>query len=401
MIGTLINPLYATIIAIIILFTLLYRRVSLATSLLTASLALAVLTLNPQQIPIAYYQTAIRPINIDVILASAIIAVMANIYRESGIITRLSNAIMTVLKKTWIAITIIPAIFGFLPVPGGALMSAPLVSEISNKTSIHQDKAAYINVWFRHLIAPIYPLTQIVILTSALSGFDVIQIALYDIPLALVMYLVGFLPIYRDLRDKSVKIASESLGSLSFIIPLIISVFIVVSGINVVISTLVGLLVLIFMVRPKASAIKKSLFSKDVGMVIVTSYAALSVREVLVLSKFPEVFVSLFSNSSSLFLVISIILVSAVLGFMLGIPTGALAVTVPLIASVAPDVRFVSLTLVITYLGYMVSPSHLCLVLTLKYFKTHLGNIYRYLIPSTLITLALTMSLYLFIFLIT
>ncbi|MEM4685356.1 MAG: DUF401 family protein, partial [Sulfolobales archaeon] len=142
-----LNPLYATVIAIVLLFTLLYYKVSLAVALLTASFVLAVLTLNPADIPLAYYQTAIRPINIDVILASAIIAVMANLYRKSGIITKLSNAIMAVLKKTWIAITIIPAIFGFLPVPGGALMSAPLVLEISNKTSLDQSKAAYINVW--------------------------------------------------------------------------------------------------------------------------------------------------------------------------------------------------------------------------------------------------------------
>lgn len=355
---------------------------------------LAVLTLNPIVIPLAYYQTAVRPINIDVILASAIIAVMANLYRKSGIITKLSNAIMAVLKKNWVAITIIPAIFGFLPVPGGALMSAPLVSEISNKTSLDQSKAAYINVWFRHLIAPIYPLTQIVILTAALSGFDVIQIALYDLPLALVMYVVGFIPVYKDLRNKSVSMVSEPRSTLLFMLPLIISVFIVVSGINVVLSTLIGLLTLVLLVRPKASVLTESIFNKDVYMVVITSYAALSVREVLVLSKFPEIFVSLFSSSPSTLMAMSIILVSAVLGFMLGIPTGALAVTVPLIASIVSDVRLVSLTLVITYLGYMISPSHLCLVLTIKFFKTHLSNIYKYLLPSTAVTLALTMVLY-------
>ncbi|MEM0361314.1 MAG: DUF401 family protein [Sulfolobales archaeon] len=389
-----LNPLYATVIAIVLLFTLLYYKVSLAVALLTASFVLAVLTLNPADIPLAYYQTAIRPINMDVILASAIIAVMANLYRKSGIITKLSNAIMAVLKKTWIAITIIPAIFGFLPVPGGALMSAPLVLEISNKTSLDQSKAAYINVWFRHLIAPIYPLTQIVILTAALSGFDVVQIALYDLPLALVMYVVGFIPIYKDLRNKSVSMVSEPRSTLLFMLPLIISVFIVVLGVNVVLSTLIGLLTLVLLVRPKASVLTESIFNKDVYMVLITSYAALSVREVLVLSKFPEIFVSLFSGSPSTLLAMSIILVSAVLGFMLGIPTGALAVTVPLIASIVSDVRLVSLTLVITYLGYMISPSHLCLVLTIKFFKTHLSSIYRYLLPSTAATLVLTMALY-------
>ncbi|MEM3904557.1 MAG: hypothetical protein QXP11_02745, partial [Sulfolobales archaeon] len=61
-----LNPIYATVVAIVMLFTLLYFRVNLAVALLTSSLTLAVLTLNPYQILTAYYMTGIRPINVDV-----------------------------------------------------------------------------------------------------------------------------------------------------------------------------------------------------------------------------------------------------------------------------------------------------------------------------------------------
>jgi hypothetical protein len=85
------------------------------------------------------------------------------------------------------------------------------------------------------------------------------------------------------------------------------------------------------------------------------------------------------------------------LGFVLGVPTGALAITVPLITNVTHSIEFVSLTLILTYLSYMVSPSHLCLVLTLKFFKVDLHNIYKYLLPTTFLTFILMVITHLLI----
>jgi integral membrane protein (TIGR00529 family) len=392
-----LNPIYATVVAIVTLFTLLYFRVNLAVALLTSSLTLAVLTLNPYQILTAYYMTGIRPINIDVIVSSAVIAIMANIYKESNVITKLSNALLTVLKKVWLTISLIPALFGLLPVPGGALMSAPLVSEISRNINLDSNKVAYVNIWFRHLIAPIYPLTQVIILTAALSGFNAAQIALYNIPLALVMYVVGFIPVRRELRNTSVSIVRESVSNLLYIIPLLVAVFIVVLGVNIITAVLLGLISLIILVRPSKSLLLKSTLSKDVLMVVLTSYAALSIREVLMMSGFPELFTSLFTDLPSTFLTVSIIAISMLLGFVLGVPTGALAITVPLITNVTHSIEFVSLTLILTYLSYMVSPSHLCLVLTLKFFKVDLHNIYKYLLPTTFLTFILMVITHLLI----
>jgi len=372
--------------------------VNLAVALLTFSFTLAVLTLNPYQILLAYYMTGIRNINVDVIISSAIIAIMANIYKESNIITRLSNALLTTIKKVWLTISLIPALFGLLPVAGGALMSAPLVSEISKRINLDSNKAAYVNIWFRHLIAPIYPLTQVIILTSALSGFNAAQIALYNIPLALVMYAVGFIPVRKELRNTSVGVVRESISNLLYIIPLLVAVFIVVLGVNIITAVLLGLISLIVLVRPSKSLLLKSTFNKDVVMIILTTYAALSVREVLMLSGFPELFTSLFTDLPSTFLTVSIIVISMLLGFVLGIPTGALAITVPLITNVTHSIGLVSLTLMLTYLSYMISPSHLCLVLTLKFFKVDLHSIYKYLLSTTFLTFILMVITYLILF---
>lgn len=355
---------------------------------------LAALTLGPQDIINAYITTATRPLNIEVIVTSAIISAMAFTYKNSGMINVLSNSVLAALKKAWLAITITPAIFGFLPVAGGALMSAPIVDDIGKKIGINSIKAAYTNVWFRHVIAPIFPLTQILILASGLSGINVTQLALYDIPLITVMFLVGFIPIFKDLRGASVRVESTFPKALASVMPLLISILMIVLGVNVILSALAGLLTLIIVSRPSRSVMLKSVANLDTLIIVLVTYAALSIREVLWLGGFPELFASIFNYSESVML-ISIILMSACLGFILGTPTGALALTIPIVASVTSSaIKFVSLTIVITYIGYIISPSHLCLILTSRYFKVNLSDIYRYLIPSAALTACISVLIY-------
>lgn len=386
------DPLYAVAMSILLLFALLYLRLHIALALLSSSLLLAILTLSPSDIVSAYIITATRKVNIDVVLTSIIIAVMAYLYRESGIITKLTNSIVSIFRNIWLSITVIPAVFGLLPVPGGALMSAPLVSEISKNLNLSKDKAAYVNIWYRHIIPPAYPLTQIVILAAALSGFNSASIALYNAPIVLAMYLIGFIPIRSELKN-SMKLSNASISGLHYIIPLVIAVSVVILGLDVVTASALGLLTLIAIVRPNYKLLLKSTFNKEVLLIGLTTYAALSLREVLTLSKFPEVFISYFSTSSQL-IITSIMVMSAFLGFVLGIPTGAIAITIPLIVSVMPNIKYVCLTMLFAYIGYMISPSHLCLVLTLRYFNVSLSGIYKYLLVSTFITMALILITY-------
>jgi hypothetical protein len=46
------------------------------------------------------------------------------------------------------------------------------------------------------------------------------------------------------------------------------------------------------------------------------------------------------------------------------------------------------------YMGYVISPTHLCFAFTADYFKCSLGKIYKYLIPSFAATFATVLLIY-------
>ena len=77
---------------------------------------------------------------------------------------------MNISKK--IALMITPALFGLLPVAGGALMSAPIVDQI--EPSLPAEKKIAINVWFRHLLVFIYPLSQVILICTEIAGISVL-----------------------------------------------------------------------------------------------------------------------------------------------------------------------------------------------------------------------------------
>jgi hypothetical protein len=65
------------------------------------------------------------------------------------------------------SLVLIPAAIGLVPLPGGALFSAPLVGQSTENSSSPEWKAA-VNYWFRHILEYWWPLYPVVIVTLSI-----------------------------------------------------------------------------------------------------------------------------------------------------------------------------------------------------------------------------------------
>ncbi len=112
------------------------------------------------------------------------------------------------------ALMITPAIFGLLPVAGGALMSAPLINQIDDQNTIPAGKKLAINVWFRHVLVMVYPLSSELLIASQLSGLTVYtQICALLLPCAIMIgmgyfFLIGTVDLPKILHKSNFKRAS-------------------------------------------------------------------------------------------------------------------------------------------------------------------------------------------------
>jgi len=93
-----------------------------------------------------------------------------------------------------------------------------------------------------------------------------------------------------------------------------------------------------------------------------------------------------------------IIFLPLVLAFLMGSPSGGISISTPILSEILNfTAKSASLLYMSAYLGYLGAPTHLCLVFTAEYFKSSLNEVYKYLVPSLILSMILAFFVYLFL----
>jgi len=398
---------------------MLYKRVNLGITLNATAILLALLALDWWNIPkIAYATvdpaTADGLLAISVILATFGIMWLSQLYKETGEITKLSESLSKLVRNPKIVLSTLPAIIGFLPVAGGALMSAPIVDAEAEKLKLKPEKKAYVNLWFRHTIFPVYPLSQVLIVTAALTGTPLFSIILLQIPTVIVMVIVGFLVGFRktSVRTEEAEIKGNGKASLAefkeFIVafsPILTTIIVAVllnalgygfsqQGFDVLTATFVGLAVLVIISSSTLKVLVKPLKSLGIYGVTLAVYGAFLLRNVMKAAGISEIFQPLVANGEANIIVL-LTVIPAALGFLTGSPSGAIAIGTSILAGVLTFTsKTAALLYISAYLGYVVAPTHLCFTFTADYFKSSLGKVYKYVVTSFIATFATALTVY-------
>jgi integral membrane protein (TIGR00529 family) len=411
----LLDPLTAVVISFCFLGVLLYRRVNLGITLNATAVLLALLSLNWRCIPSIVYAT-VDPFKsegllaISVILATFGIMWLSQLYKETGEITKLSESLSRMVKNPKIVLSVLPAVIGFLPVAGGALMSAPIVDSEAEKLRLKPERKAYVNLWFRHTIFPVYPLSQVLIVTAALTEVALFSIILLQIPTVIMMVIVGFLIGFWKIPGVKFETAKGKVSLefkrflLSFspiMVTIIVAVFIGALSyslsklsFDVLIATFAGLVALIVISRLDRKLFVKPLREWGIYGVTLAVYGAFLLRNVISASGVSELFRQFVANGS-VDTTLLLTVIPAVLGFLTGSPLGAIAISVPIFkVALTFSPKTAALLYISAYLGYTISPTHLCFTFTADYFKTPLEKVYKYVIPSFIATFATALVVY-------
>ena len=133
---------------------------------------------------------------------------------------------------------------------------------------------------------------------------------------------------------------------------------------------------------------------------VVSIFGIMIFRNIIVTSKSLEMLSPLLQNSSyHPFLILTV--VPFILGAVIGNNLLAIGLNFVLVSSILLSnicVPVVSVLYVSSFVGYLISPLHLCTIVSGEYFKTGLIELYKYLIPSALsIVVINTLIMYIFL----
>ncbi len=379
----------------IALILLLIRRINVGYAITLGALLLGVLTIGASTLKeLVATATSFETLRIMGIVVSAF--TLGFSMQELGLLKSLSEAVSGMVDR--LSLITLPAIVGFLPMPGGALVSAIMLTDLVKKYGTEPEKATYLNYWFRHLWVPVWPLYPSFIIAMAVVevGYHRIIEACYPVTVGMILAGLPFVP--RALR---VKFRFEDVRSiLKSVYPLLIVVFLaIVLRIDLLVTLPIAIAILYAHKRPNGERIRRILSRTIDPKILVLVFGVMFYKNLICVTHSAQIFF-LHLRELRVPTPLASFLLAFVVGFSVGIEISYSAIALPLLtAFTGMGSALIPKNLMLVFgaglLGVMLSPLHLCLILTSEYYSADMGKVYRYLVPSGLILATVVWTAYL------
>jgi integral membrane protein (TIGR00529 family) len=320
-----------------------------------------------------------------------------------------------------VSLVLIPAAIGLVPMPGGALFSAPLVEKTAENSSSSPEWKVAVNYWFRHILEYWWPLYPVVIVTLSIFTLQTWKFMLLQVPFTIVSLGAGYFFLLRSHRfSLTADIPDEENppSILRVMLPIVIIVLAALTlpglfhkmfpGLNPaswkLLAMLTGLLVSLGIIWSDRQNLSRKMFSDFASrktMNVFITLAGVMIFESLLDSSglIPLAGRELSRSSVPMALIIAFLpfLAGLVTGIAIGFAGAAFPIVVGFVSaadvSIQPMAALV-LAFSMGYAGMMLSPVHLCFLLTVDYFSASYIKVYKYLVPCVLTVMAFGIFLY-------
>jgi uncharacterized protein len=370
----------------LILF-LLRKKLNIGLVMLTASFALFVLYRMPFASILKTCKGAVlNDVTIKLILALSLIKIFEMILREHAVLSEMMTAVKTIFKNRKIITISMPLLIGLMPSVGGAYFSAPMVAETTHDIEMSPEEKGFINYWFRHPWEYILPLYPGVLLASAISKIEIYHLITLNLTYAVFMLITGFIFAMHGLKGtiKTEQLSKKGLWSFTPILAVLLLVVMLHLELHYALMAVVAFLFLFYRYKLKAVfTILKAGFAFDVIILIL---GVMFFKEAMENSG-AVTNLSLFFIHKGIPVSPILFLLPFITGLLTGITVGFVGSTFPLIISLAGSTSMgaISFAFASGFLGVLLSPVHICLILTKEYFKADMWGIYKMMIPASIV----------------
>ncbi len=395
------------IIAVFAAILLLLRLKWNVGSVLTASSALlAFLYLMPVPVIIeTLTMTVTDHVTVELFFALTLIRVLEMVLRERQVLAKMMEAAKKLLRRRRAVLVSMPLLIGLLPSLGGAYFSAPMVEESAKGLRMSGEEKAFINYWYRHPWEYMLPLYPGIILAAAVSHIELRSLILANSIYSVLIFATGFFFSMRGIgenaaagkgSDEPEKKASSRISMVTSFLPVIATLLLVIVfhvRLAYALGAVIFALIIFyrFTLKDMLRAVKYGFTTEVITLIFGVMLFMFTMDKsgaVVNLSRY-------FAYEGIPILPIIFIL-PFLSGLLTGITVGFVGGTFPIIISLAGGAHLNEITFAFAagFVGVLLSPVHLCLVLTREYFKADIWGIYRRTIPACCIILAAALAEY-------
>jgi len=405
------TPVLSVVAVFAVMLAGIRLKLGLGLSILAGSLALALLFgLSPMDWAMAV-PTALLTEEAFVLCAIiAVILAFSALYSASGQSARFMRAIRGKVRSRSLLLVFFPALIGLLPMPGGAIFSAPMVQKAAEELDVTPRDQTLINYWFRHIWELAWPLYPGLILASSLADIPVTGLIALMWPGPVVTVFLGWVFILRPALRHAPRLpatAENGNGDSGWSggVPLFTAILGSIAGewlcahllpgrpmeYGVIAALVLASGVSLAMARAKWTEVLREA-GKDNTMSLLAVVGAIFIfKEILHQGHVVDALAGAIGGGNAVFVMAATL--PFLVGFVSGITIAFVGATFPLLFGLAQSTGQAHLIPAVLSLGFysglagiMASPMHICYLMTCKYFHQDPGRLLpRILVPGLLL----------------
>ena len=398
-----LSPSLALLVAIAGILILIRLKVRPSLAIFAGSLILSLLLLSPGSLPGHMFHTLIDRQTLTLLAVVASALALSRLMEVKGLLTSLAATMERLGPK--IAMHLVPATIGLVPMPAGALVSATALRDLANRMGLSPERVTFINYWFRHIWETSLPVYPAIIATSVIMSVQLSSVTLTLLPMTALGVALGAVSSYRMLKPiqryetkerTSKKSIAHNLLRTSW--PILLIVGLVMAGLDVLIAFPLTLVLLACQQRARWPELKIALkYGADLQILFLL-YSIMLFKATI---ESAGAAYTLFSDMQYIGMPTPVILalLPFLMGFATGISMGFVGISLPLLVpfiALGPHVNSYALMLayISGYVGVLLSPLHLCLLLSVEYFKASFAKVYKLILPPLLAIEAVVVFIY-------
>lgn len=379
------NSVLLVVIAAMILIVVLLRfKVLIGPAILSGGLLIWLFESRSfEKLWVAFTETLTMQRTWDLLLCLYFVMCLEVELRKSGSLHGMVVTLRNIFSSNKVTLAFMPAFLGLLPSLGGARFSAPIVQEASEGIAVDDEQKSAINLWFRHIFEFSNPLMPGVILACGIANVSIGDLIDQVGWVTILCFVLGWIFLIVPLKITDPEKATNTQHdrtidwkSLILAFGPIVTSFLLIVAFDVQAALAMGLVVVAFIPlyfwfkRPISvkSVFTESLDKKLFFNVVCILYFIQLLTVIGTLDEIVNVF-----NNSALPQAVIIACLSFIFGVMTGMGQGYIAIVMPIVALMAPgNIVLVGIAMVYGMAGQMVTPTHLCILVTVEYFKSRL-----------------------------
>jgi len=397
-----LTPSYALLISIAGIIILLRLKLHPGLVIFIGSLIVSLLVLPLRSLPELIFSTAINEQTIQLLGIIASAMTLSRLMELKGLLTRLAATMERIGPR--LALMLTPSIIGFVPMPGGALVSATAIRDLVKRMRLLPEQATFVNYWFRHiweLFLPVYPA---IITASVIFSIPLTTLMITLLPIAILAAALGIIITLSIIKPKVPPFSSEKssdsipYGLFKAAWPVLLLISLVLLGLNAAIAFPLTLALLALQQKARWPELKQALkYGLDPKILLLLFSVMLYKATIETSGAADELFVDM--QSIGLPPIAILITLPFLISFSTGNTMAFVGICFPLlftfiVSGSRVNIWALLLAFISGEVGYILSPLHLCLILSTQYFEASLLKVYRYIAPPLFIVEAVAVLIY-------